>query len=204
MRLGIQPRLWVSRRALAQSRYFFPVPVSALYTLTADLRVDRYSDVPDDPADDWAMQLTFAEVSARNFAFTNQAGIYASSFTQGWRLFLIGGPGADIDLGVPANIGAWYRIQLDFDVPTSTFHSRISDILTGSLLLDRLDKIAGLTPADARFDSIAFFGGETTIFTKVADLAVVDNINISATGSTPEPSTALFMARVSARSSCGD
>jgi hypothetical protein len=166
---------------------YFPVPVSATYSLASDIRVDRYSDKPGGPAQDWAMQLTFADAGLDNFAFTPQAGIYASSLTGTWRLFLIGGPGLDQDLGIPATIGTWYRVQLDFDVNTSTFRSQISDILTGNVLVDKLTTVAGLTPADTPYNSIAFFGGETTPGDTVADQAVVDNINISATGVVPEP-----------------
>jgi hypothetical protein len=174
---------------------YAPVAVNATYDLAADIRVDRYSNSPQQPPDDWAMQLTFAEVGPQNFAFTNQAGIYASSLTKTWRLFLIGGPGADIDLGAAVNIGTWYRVQLEFDALTDTFHSRINDVFTGNTLVDQFNTIAGLTPADTQYDSIAFFGGETSPFTTVADQAVVDNVNISAT---PEPTAVVLVATVMA------
>jgi len=169
---------------------FATVPVSTTYALAADIRVDRYSDHPPGlgTAENWAMQLTFAEAGVDNFAFTPQAGIYASSLTGGWRLFVIGGPGADIDLGVPAAVGKWYKVELDFNALSSTFHSRIIDAKTGAVLVDRFDTIAGLTPADAQYNSIAFFGGETNPDTQVADLAMVDNVNISSTP-VPEPSS---------------
>lgn len=166
------------------------VNVSSFYSLAADIRVDRYSVNSDGTASDWAMQLTFAEAGLDNFAYTTQAGIYASSLTNGWRLFVIGGPGADIDLGVPATVGTWYHVQLDFDSTTNTFHSVISDVLTGTVLVDEFDTVAGLTTADKQYDSIAFFGGETTPNQTVADLAVVDNINITAT---PEPTSLLLL-----------
>ncbi len=170
------------------------VPVSATYSLAADIRVDQYSLKPDSTVSDWAMQLTFAEAGIQNFASTPQAGIYASSLTKDWRLFLIGGPGADISLGVPATIGTWYRVELDFDVLSSTFHSVIKDAATGTTLVDQFNTIAGLTAADTQYDSIAFFGGETSANPGQADLAVVDNVNISAVGSVPEPGSLALLA----------
>jgi len=171
---------------------FATVPVSSFYSLTADIRVDRYSDHPISTASDWAMQLTFAEAGLDNFASTIQSGIYASSMTGGWRLFLIGNnTSADIDLGQVAAIGTWYTVQLDFEVATSTFHSIIKDTLTGTVLVDRFDTISGLTPADVQYDSIAFFGGEVSPDTTIADLAVVDNVNISATA---EPASLLLLS----------
>lgn len=172
-------------------------PVSSNYTLSADIRIDQYSNAPSAPSSDWAMQLTFAEAGVDNFAFTPQAGIYASSLTGDWRLFLIGGaggPDADIDLGVPANIGTWYQVQLNFDSLDATFQSKITNILTGTVLVDQTNTIAGLTPAEAAYNSIAFFGGETSPGSTVADQAVVTNINTSATGTVPEPPTALLIA----------
>ena len=46
------------------------------------------------------MQLTFAQEDG-NFASAPQVGLYASSFTHGWRLFFVGAVSgdADIDLG---------------------------------------------------------------------------------------------------------
>jgi hypothetical protein len=169
------------------------VPVSSAYTLTADIRVDQYSDHPGATAEDWAMQLTFAQAGVDNFAFTPQAGIYASSFTGGWRLFVIpaaSGPGVDLDLGVPATVGTWYNVHLDLLVGTATFHSVITDAATGTVLVNRFDTIAGLLPADMPYDSIAFFGGETSPGDTVADLSVVDNVNIAGT---PEPTTILLI-----------
>lgn len=174
---------------------YFPVPVSATYSLASDIRVDRYSDKPDGTASDWAMQLTFAQSGAANFAFTPQAGLYASSQSGTWRLFLIGGPGLDEDLGIPATIGSWYRVQLDYNANTSTFRSEISDVLTGNVLVNKTTTVAGLTAADTPYDSIAFFGGETSVAgDTLADLAVVDNINIEAKGTVPEPPTVALTA----------
>jgi hypothetical protein len=171
------------------------VPVSAMYSLTADIRVDRYSDMPDSTADDWAMQLTFAEAGVDNFAYTPQAGIYASSQTGGWRFFLIGNTtSADIDLGQKAIIGTWYTVQLNFDVANSKFHSVIKDTATGATLVDEFDTVTGLTSADTAYDSIAFFGGEVSQNTTIADQAVVDNVNISAVGTVPEPASILLLA----------
>lgn len=188
-------------QALAIANYIAPsrgiyanVPVSATYSLAADIRVDQYSLTPDATTSDWAMQLTFAEAGVKNFAFTPQAGIYASSLTGDWRLFLIGGPGADIPLGVPATIGTWYHVELDFNALTDTFHSIITDASTGTVLVDQLNTISGLTPADTQYDSIAFFGGETSVNPGRPDLAVVDNVNISAVGTVPEPASLLLLA----------
>ncbi len=179
--------------AIAYSRGIYAtVPVSSAYSLAADIRVDRYSDHPVDTVADWAIQLTFAQAGVDNFAFTPQSGIYASSFTGGWRLFVTSsGPSADIDLGVPATVGTWYRVQLNFDVATATFHSVIIDVSTGNVLVDQFDTVTGLDSSNTQYDSIAFFGGEVSPNDTVADLGVVDNVNISAT--TPEPSTILLI-----------
>jgi hypothetical protein len=183
--------------ALAASKGIFaPIPVSLTYSLAADVRVDRYSDHSDSTTSDWAMQLTFAQVGIRNFATTPQAGIYASSLTQGWRLFLIssngGAASADIDLGGPASVGTWYRLELTLDVTTGAFHSRVSDIAQAQLLVDRTDVIPNWQPQDGQFDSFAFFGGELSPDDTVGNLGIVDNVNIVA-AAVPEPSTIVLL-----------
>lgn len=171
---------------------YAPVPLSSLYHLQADVRVDRYSDAPDSTVSDWAMQLTFAQTGVANFANTPQAGIYASSLTQGWRLFLISsnnGPSADIDLSTAANVGQWYHLDLTLDTVSGAFHSVISDAATLALLADQVNVINGWQPQNGLFDSFAFFGGDLSQKDTIGNIGVVDNVNISV----PEPATALLL-----------
>ena len=174
---------------------YTPVPLSSSYTLGADVRVDRYSDHPTGTTADWAMQLTFAQVGVLGFDGTPQAGIYASSLTQGWRLFLIssnGGPFADIDLAAAANLDTWYHLNLTLDATTGTFHSQITDLSTSTTVSDQINVISGWVPQDAQFDSFAFFGGELSVpDDTIGDIGVVDNINVT-TNPIPEPATLLL------------
>lgn len=168
--------------------------VGRFYSLAADIRVDRFSSNAASTTQDWAMQLTFAHSGIGSFDGTPQAGIYASALTQGWRLFLIGEQGlsADIDLGLAATVGTWYRVSLDADALTGAFHAQIFDVLSGGLLLDDTHTLAGWTPGEAHWDSIAFFGGDLS--GSPANLAVVDNVNISSSGSAPEPASIVLAA----------
>jgi hypothetical protein len=179
--------------AVSNSRGIYaPVPINTFYTLAADIRVDQYSDHPQGTAADWAMQLTFANDTTTNFCCSPQAGIYASSLTGGWRLFVQGGVFADLDLGVPATIGNWYTVQLTLDVNTATFHSVIVDEATGITLVNRFDTVPGLNLSNTQYNSIAFFGGEVSTDDTIADVGTVDNVNISSSPS-PEPSTFLLI-----------
>jgi hypothetical protein len=164
------------------------------YSLAADIRVDRYSSNAQSTTQDWAMQLTFAHSGVGSFDGTPQAGIYASALTQGWRLFLIGEQSlfADIDLGLAATVGTWYRVSLDADALTGAFHTQIFDVLASTLLLDDTHTLAGWTPGEAHWDSIAFFGGDLS--GRPANLAVVDNVNISSNGTLPEPASLALAA----------
>lgn len=188
------------RDQLGSSRGIYaPTDLARFYSLAADIRVDRFADNSQAAPSDWAMQLTFAHNGVASYDVTPQAGIYASSLTKSWRLFLIGEKnlGADIDLGVLAAVGVWYRVQLDADALTGEFRSRISDVLTGNTLVDNTTVIPNWQPNEAFWDSIAFFGGDLSGTT--ANLAVVDNVNISSSGppAIPEPST-LAMAAIGA------
>ncbi len=164
--------------------------VGRFYSLAADIRVDRYSANAQSTTQDWAMQLTFAHSGVSSFDGTPQAGIYASSLTQGWRLFLIGEQSlfADIDLGLAAAVGTWYRVSLEADALTGAFHTQIFDVLSGTVMLNDQRTLSGWTPSEANWNSIAFFGGDLSGTT--ANQAVVDNVNISSSGTVPEPGSA--------------
>lgn len=77
------------------------------------------------------------------------------------------------------------------NVTTGEFHSRIWDGATGTSLLDQYNLIAGWNPADAQFDAFAFIGGELTPEATIGNIAVIDNVNITAV-TTPEPGTLLL------------
>ncbi len=183
------------------------VPLSSSYSLFADMRALQYANTSSDPlvagtASDWAMQLTFAQKGIANFDNTPQAGVYASSQSQGWRLFLIGsngGPFADIDLNVAASMNTWYSVALQVDTVTGTFHSTISDAESGTVLGDRSDVIAGWAPQFGQFDAIAFFAGEvaavspaTSGSTTIPNIGQVDNVNVTTTPVPLPGSFALF------------
>jgi hypothetical protein len=59
-------------------------------------------------------------------------------------------------------------------------------------LLDDTHTLAGWTPGEAHWDSIAFFGGDLS--GRPANLAVVDNVNISSNGTLPEPASLALAA----------
>ena len=167
---------------------YSPVPVSSTYSLAADLRVDRFSNGAPFPASDWAMQLTFAQLTS-NFYSTPQAGVYASSLTGGWRLFLIDSTGTvfdDEDLGLPVALGRWSRVAFDLNTLTGGWHVTIGDVAAGTTLLDSSGVFSGWTPASGLFDSVAFFDGDPD--GTLGNLAYIDNVNVTATP-VPEPGT---------------
>ena len=170
------------------------VPVSTFYLLRADVRVDRYSDAPVSTTEDWAMQLTFGQNGVANWAYTPQLGIYASSLTQGWRLFS-NNPSAflDLDLQVAANVGTWYTVQQSFDALLGVFHSQIWDAASGAVLLDTFNTLIDWNPADATFDAWAFMAGDLSPNTQIGNIGVVDNVNIMAS-TVPEPTTFALLA----------
>jgi hypothetical protein len=181
--------------AVSNSRGIYaPVAVSTFYTLSANIRVDQFSDHPADDVSDWPMELTFVHNDGTtNFCCIPSAGIFASSLTGHWGLFVLG-PSvvfADIDFGATANIGTWYGVSLTFDLSTGTFHSSIVDVATGTVLVNRFDVVAGLDSSNTGYNGIAFLAGEVSPGDTVPDLAVVDNVNI---GATPEPSTLLLIS----------
>lgn len=168
------------------------VPNSNFYTLHANMRVDQYSDAPSSTVEDWAMQLTFAQVLS-NFAGTPQFGLYASSFTHDWRLYFQGAVSgfADIDLGVAAPVGEWFTVGLALNAVTGAYDATIVDTATGSLLTNSIGLLSGWTSGDNTFDSVAFFKGDLSPGDTIGDTAAVTDINVVAT--VPEPAGWLLL-----------
>lgn len=168
--------------ALLSGIYQF-VPLSRIYSLAADIRVDRFSDGTVGIPTDFAPQLTFANAQ-ENFYITPQAGIYASSLSQGWRLFLIGESGiaADIDLGLTATLGQWYRVSFALDNVDGSYRAIITDAASGTTLVDQSGVFAGWSPGvDGQYDAVAFIEGEGSSDATIGHLAFVDNIGVTAT-----------------------
>lgn len=171
------------------------VPVSTNYSFGVDIRVDEFAANAQSPASDWAAQMGFVQ-NVSSFSFAPQVGIYASSLTQDWRLFAIGGTtlGVDLTLGIPVNLGQWYRVDIDFNALSGLTHSIIRDILTGTVLVDRFDVLSDgvddWTTDGVPLDAISIFDGELTGTTP--NLAVFDNLGTAATA--PEPASLLLLA----------
>lgn len=167
---------------------FQSVPVSAFYTLSANIRVDQYSNAPEATVDDWAMQLTFAQEGV-NFAYAPQFGLYASSLTQDWRLYFDGAAtgSADIDLGVAAPVGEWFTVSLSLDALNGAYDAIIEDTATGAILTNDIGVLADWTAADDTFDTVAFFKGDLSPGDTIGDTAAVNDVNVTA--EVPEPAT---------------
>jgi hypothetical protein len=164
------------------------VPVSTSYTLSANMRVDQYSNAPASTVQDWAMQLTFAQVGV-NFAYAPEFGLYASSLTQDWRLYFTGAATgyADIDLGVAAPIGEWFTVKLSLDATDGAYDAIIIDTATGQILTNSAGILPDWTAADDTFDSIAFFKGDLSPGDTIGDTAAINDVDVTAT--VPEPFT---------------
>jgi len=159
--------------------------VSKRYICSADIRVDRFADVVDgNVGGTWAWAFGPAKlVDQADFGGVPQAVIYADQFSQGWHLYLIGTNGSSgfPDLGVPVDLGRWYRVVLDLDAELGVVSTRITDPATGECLVDRVDVIEGWTPADGQFDLISIFESDIAAQSE-SNLCVIDNVSVQLFG----------------------
>jgi hypothetical protein len=168
------------------------VPVNRYYEIAADVRVDRFADEAYSEFSDWAVALGFNTFwDGNDPAFWYSGQVYASTLTKTWRLFAAGPTASDdIELGLPVDVGFWQRVQLNIDAVTGEFHTRIWDMATGDLRLDRVDMIAGWTSADGFYDVVGIFDGELTPEATIPGLANVDNVAVKVV---PEPAMVTFV-----------
>jgi len=163
---------------------YLPVPQSGRYRISAHVRIDRYSDGAISETAEWPVAVGITQLEPGPDAYASGGvQVYASSFTQEWRLFVAPADrvlSADIPLGLPAVIGTWYAIDLDVDAITGTFKTTITDIATSAVLLDRTDVMKGWTPALDTLNALVVLDGENldngVPFSTIPNLAVVDNI----------------------------
>jgi len=182
----------------SQGIYQF-IAASSFYSVSADVRIDRFSDVTDFdcgcPSDVLAGTDAAMTVGLAQFQLAPNIGLVASSRTQNWRMIsYTANVKKDYDLGVPITLGTWYGTQFDLDVATGTTRSRITDIASGSVLADVVTVLpASWDPAvDGVFDIPGYFGFELTAV-KQSSLATIDNIRISTTP-VPEPGALMLLA----------
>jgi hypothetical protein len=185
---------------------YAPQATGSTLSVSADVRTLRYAN--SDPAFVLPWQDAAASVSmfTANPASSPFASIYASSSTQGWRFAYAGdaavGPDIDdFDLGAPSLLNVWYHVALDVDRQTGSFHSRITDMASGVVVVDSVITFANWNPSYDNFDSILFAPYEINAAvpwgphsTTIANIMQIDNINIAGV---PEPGTfALMLAGV--------
>ena len=161
------------------------------YGVAVDVRVDQYSDNPGGALADWAMAVAFVDTSTvdppffPDFCCIPQVGVFVSSFTQTWHLAVITiNKFIAVDLGVPATVGTWYRVEVELHADAGVLTSRITDLSTSTVLVDRTDVIDALEPAQPAWDpavdgalgQVAFYDGELSDTNTVANVAVIDNL----------------------------
>ena len=171
---------------------------SMFLSVSADVRTLRYSN--SDPATVLPWQDSSINVGlwTANVSSAPFISVYASSSTHGWRLAYSGdattGPDLDdYDLGAAAQVGVWYHVALDLNRQTGSFHSLITDMASGTVLVDSSIVHPGWTPGIDNFDSVLFASGEASATlpwgpgsTTVSNIGQYDNVNYAPV---PEPAS---------------
>lgn len=180
-------------------------------SVSADVRTLRYSN--SDPATvlPWQDGAAAVGMFTANPASAPFASIYASSTTHGWRFSYTGDAAIspdidDYDLGAPALLDEWYRVELTIDRQAGSFRSQITDIASGVVVVDNAISYANYQPSFDSFDSILFAPAESSATlppgglgaTTVANIMQLDNVNLAPV---PEPETfAMMLAGLAAGS----
>lgn len=175
---------------------------SMLLSVSADVRTLRYSNSDPTTVLPWQDSSINVGLWTANVGSAPFISIYASSSTRGWRLAYSGdaatNPGLDdYDLGTAAQVGVWYHVALDLNRQTGSFHSLISDIASGTVLVDSTILHPGWTPGIDNFDSVLFASAEASATlpwgpgsTTLSNIGQYDNINYAPV---PEPATGALM-----------
>ena len=181
---------------------YAPQATGSTLSVSADVRTLRYSNSDPGTVLPWQDGAAMVGMFTANRASSPFASIYASSTTHGWRFAYSGDATLsplldDYDLSAPALLDVWYHVALDIDRQTGSFHSRITDIASGVVVVDNVVTYANYQPSFDSFDSIFFAPVEVGAklpwgpgSTTIANIAQTDNVNIAAV---PEPETYALM-----------
>jgi hypothetical protein len=178
--LGDPTQVLATLAALAPSQGIYrSVEVRAEYSVSADVRVDRFSDGAEFSGQNWAMQVGLGKlIAGEDPCCGPQCGIFADSFKQSWRVYVAGtksGFLTEIELGIGVDIGRWYRVAMDLNATTGEVRSRVTDLATMTLLVDVTNPIKGWGPDEGLYDIVCLMDGELAPESKISNLAVVDN-----------------------------
>ena len=144
--------------AVAESQGIYRVvPQSSRYTSRTDVRIDRYAGIGQDATtvSDWAIEVGVnRQVGTRDLAYVPSVGVFASTLTQGWRLYVV----------------------------AATVRSLILDTATGDVLSDVTTLLSAFGPWDTTVDGVfdveGFFDGELT-GSDAGNLVMIDNVDQS-------------------------
>jgi hypothetical protein len=148
--------------AVAESQGIYrPIDPGNFYKTQVDVRIDQFSDVdrtvivedPNNPGFllcgcpvgtenfvDWPIQVGFSNLDGKTDpSIAPAVGLIASGETHTWHL-LAGTINvlADVDLGIEADEGKWYRLETDFDAINGVLHGVVTDIASGTVLADKM------------------------------------------------------------------
>lgn len=178
---------------------------STSYSTRADVRIDRFSDFdpnvdptacgcPPGSEIDFPVGPALMQSAPPPFHLFPMVQLYPGARSQDWRLFVgTANVVTDLDLGLPVTLGKWYGVQLDVDAVAATARSHITDLATGTTLLDTVTSLSTFGAWDPAIDGVfnieAFWDGELSAKT-TSGLWVIDNIDVPI----PEPATLLLLS----------
>ena len=107
------------------------VSVQSVYRVTADVKIERFSDAHGLPAIYTWTQAGFAVSSSRAPKFWNTVSIFASGINHQWHLLTGGGNNWIARAMGAAELDRWYRISLTVDRTTGTAEATVIDLEEG-------------------------------------------------------------------------
>jgi len=142
---------------------FAEIDPAAHHRVTANIRVDQYTDAVDGVS--WPIALGLAQSGTGGDPSDDPHALVSVHADGSWHLRILNGRAGDPELDMTllfpeVELDRWYEVSLEAETATGSFRVELSDPATGELLGEQVALAPVWDVGYAAYDAIAFFDGE--------------------------------------------
>lgn len=142
---------------------FAEIDPAAHHHVTANIRIDQYTDAVDGMS--WPIAVGLAQSGVGGDPSDDPHALVSVLTDGSWHLRILNGPSGDPELDMTllfpeVQLDRWYQVSLEAETATGSFRVELSDPATGELLGEQVALAPVWDGGYATYDAIAFFDGE--------------------------------------------
>ena len=164
-----------------------PIDTSQVYHLSADIRIDRWSNSTQAFFTEWAVAVgIFSLRPGWDFNGTPQITFVAQPVAENWVLYALRADTSPFNYynlefdDSQVNLDTWYHVEFTLFDDTGIVHTRVSIKESGAIVHEAMTFIPNWTPeASSNYTYYGFWDGEYNTNASIGNQASIDNIYFS-------------------------